>query len=115
LADSGISTALLKELARRCTENDPQSAPCHELLGAALLRNGQPAEALRELEVPVQMQGKGGSLWAKLFLALTHQRLDHPGEATAWRDKALKANGWEEAFLQRRLLSELGNVTGQGR
>jgi hypothetical protein len=105
--DSRIDTAELVALARSCVEADPQSWQCRELLGAALYRDGQAAAAAGQLQEAVRLHGAGGSLWARLFLALAHRRLGQSLQAQQWRGKADKADTWEEAVVQRQLLSEL--------
>jgi WD40 repeat protein len=62
LPDSGINSAEVVMLARACVAGDPQSGPCRELLGAALYRDGKPAEAIKELDEAVKLHGDGGSL-----------------------------------------------------
>jgi tetratricopeptide (TPR) repeat protein len=49
LPESGIDVRELESLARRAVEADPPSWRYREVLGAALLRAGQPDEAVREL------------------------------------------------------------------
>jgi hypothetical protein len=107
LSDSGIPAPDLVALARSCVQDVPQSWQAHELLGAAFLRDGKPAEAIRELDDSVRLQGEGGSLWARLFLALAHQRLGHRREAEQWQTKAEKAGPWEEQVMQFNLLGEV--------
>jgi hypothetical protein len=77
-----------------------------ELLGAALYRAGRHAEAVRELDEAVRLHGKG-SLWAKLFLALAHQRLGHAQQVQQFGQQSQNAIGWEEMVIQGRLLGEL--------
>jgi WD40 repeat protein len=97
----------LVALARGCTAAEPESWQAHELLGAALYRDGQAADAVRELSEAVRLHGQGGSLWAKLFLALAHRRLGHAEQAQQHRQQALAASGWEDGVLQAQLLNEL--------
>jgi hypothetical protein len=106
VADNGLEAAELVKLAQSCVQADPQSWRCRELLGAALYRAGKPAEAVRELDEAVRLHGKG-SLWAKLFLALAHQRLGHADQAQLLRQQAQDADDWEEMVLQAQLLHEL--------
>jgi len=110
LRDSGIPTADLVALARGVVEEDRQSWQARELLGAALFRDDKAEDALRELDTAVQLHGKGGSLWTRLFLALTHQRLGYPDKAREWRNQSLDADGWEEGVVQRQLLLEFDTV-----
>jgi hypothetical protein len=106
-ADSGIAGAELVALARSRALDDRQSWQSHELLGAALLRDGKPTDAVHELDEAARLHGKGGSLWMRLFLALAHQSLGHAQEADDWRKKADNAGPWEEQVMQFRLLGEL--------
>jgi WD40 repeat protein len=106
--DSRIDAAELVGLARFGVEADPQSWQARELLGAALYRDGKAAEALRELDEALRQHGAAGSLWSRLFLALAHRRLGHAQQAQEWRDKAERADTWEDAVVQRQLLGELG-------
>jgi WD40 repeat protein len=105
--DSGIAPAELRQLASMCAEDDPQSWQIRELLGATLYRDGQAAAAVGELQEAVRLHGAGGSVWARLFLALAHRRLGRAQLAEQWRGKADKTDTWEEAVVQRQLLSEL--------
>jgi WD40 repeat protein len=105
LLEDSVSTAKLLALARYCSAAEPESWPAHELLGAALYRDGQAAAAVGELEEAVRRHGDG-SLWAKLFLALAHRRLGHADKAQEYRRQALAAAGWEEGVLQAQLFGE---------
>jgi WD40 repeat protein/tRNA A-37 threonylcarbamoyl transferase component Bud32 len=107
LPEGGIAAAELVGLARGCTAAEPHSWQARELLGAALYRDAKPAEAVRELGEAVRLHGRGGSLWAKLFLALVHRRLGHAEHAQEYRRQALAATGWEDGVLQAQLLNEL--------
>jgi hypothetical protein len=106
VADNGLEAAELVKLAQSCVRADPKNLAHRELLGAALYRAGQPAEAVRELEEAARLRGSG-SLWAKLFLALAHQRLGHADQVQQLRQQAQDADGWEEMVLQAQLLHEL--------
>jgi WD40 repeat protein/tRNA A-37 threonylcarbamoyl transferase component Bud32 len=107
LPDSGVPAAELVGAVRSCVTAEPHSWQAHELLGAALFRAGRVAEAIEELEQAVRLHGQGGSLWARLFLALAHRRLGHTQQAQEYRRQALAATGWEEGILQAQLLNEL--------
>jgi hypothetical protein len=105
--DSDVPLVELLSLARRGADSDSLDWRARELLGAALYRNSQTADAITALAEAVRMHGSGGSLWAKLFLALAHQRLGHTDEAEKWRQRVGKADGWEEQVIQFQLLGEL--------
>jgi uncharacterized protein with WD repeat len=111
--EGGIPAAELVALARCCTAAEPHRWQARELLGAALYRDGQAEAAVRELTEAVRGHGRGGSLWAKLFLALAHRRLGHPEQAQQYRRLALVAPGWEEGVLQAQLLHELDNTLSE--
>jgi WD40 repeat protein/tRNA A-37 threonylcarbamoyl transferase component Bud32 len=107
LPESGGPAAELVTLARSCVAAEPQNWQARELLGAALFRDGQAAGAVAELDEAVRRHGAGGSLWAKLFLALAHQRLGHAEKAEKYRRQVLTATSWEDGVLQIQLLNEL--------
>jgi hypothetical protein len=107
LPGSGVPSEELLALARSGADADPLDWHACELFGAALHRDGKSAEAVTILDQAVRLHGNGGSLWAKLFLALAHQRLGQTDEAEKWRQKADKADGWEEQVMQFQLLGEL--------
>jgi WD40 repeat protein len=107
LPDSGVPSAELLTLARRSADTDALDWRARELLGAVLYRIGKTADAIGVLEDVVRMHDSGGSLWAKLFLALAYQRQGQAEEAEKWRQRADKAEGWEEQVIQFRLLGEL--------
>jgi tetratricopeptide (TPR) repeat protein len=106
LPDSGVEAKELELLARRLVAARPDHWAYRELLGAALYRGGNPDEAVRELDEAVRLHGEG-SLWAKLFLALAHQRLGHVDQARQWRQQGENTDGWEEQVIKSQLVSEL--------
>jgi WD40 repeat protein/serine/threonine protein kinase len=108
--DSPVSATELVQLGQQCVAADPRSAHYRELLGAALYRAGKPEEAVRELTESMRLSGKDGSLWARLFMALSQQRLGHPRAADEWQEKADAAGPWDEQVLQAQLLHELAKA-----
>jgi WD40 repeat protein len=110
LPEGGVAGKELVALARSCAEAEPDSWQARELLGAALYRDAQAAQAVGELEQAARLRGGDGSLWAKLFLALAHRRLGHADKAQEYRRQALAASGWEEGVLQAQLLNELDDL-----
>jgi WD40 repeat protein len=104
-SDSGVPAEELVALARSCVEAEPESWQARELLGAALYRQGNAAQAARELDEAVRRQG-GGSPWAQLFLALAHRRLGHADTMARWLRPAANTLGWEDRVIQRQLLAE---------
>jgi hypothetical protein len=106
VADNGLEAAELVKLAGSCVQADPQNSGYRELLGAALYRAGKPEMAVHELDEAVRLRGSG-SLWARLFLALAHQRQGHADQAQQLRQQAQNADGWGEMVLQAQLLHEL--------
>jgi WD40 repeat protein len=107
LPESGVPTGELVALARSGVAAEPHSWQARELLGAALYRDGKAAQAVGELQEAVRRHGKDGSLWAKLFLALAHQRLGHAEKVQQLRQLTQQATGWEEQVIQQQLLGEL--------
>jgi WD40 repeat protein len=103
-----VETGELLALARRSLECDPQSWEPHELLGAALLRAGDPQEAVRELQKAVRLHGGGGSAWAHLFLALAHRRLGQDELCRQAVEGLTAPANWEEKVIQQQLLGQLG-------
>jgi tetratricopeptide (TPR) repeat protein len=106
----GIDARELVKLAQHCVEADPENHHYRALLGAALYRADKPEAAIQELTESVRLSGQDGSLWARLFLALAHQRLGHREAAEAWEKKADKAGSWEEEVMQAQLLYELAQA-----
>jgi hypothetical protein len=107
LLPDGIDPADLISLARQASEDQPHSWQRREVLGAALYRVGKPEDAVRELDEAVRLYGGEGSLWAKLFLALAHQRLGHADQVKQWREKFRNPASWEEVVIRRQLVGEL--------
>jgi tetratricopeptide (TPR) repeat protein len=62
-------------------------------LGAVLYRAGDYEGAVRRLEEAARAQGKDGTAWDMLFLAMAHQRLGHGPEAKQWLGRAVR---WTE-------------------
>jgi hypothetical protein len=106
VADPGLPAAELVQLGQQGVQAEPQGWRSRELLGAALYRAGRDIEAVRELDEAVRLHGKA-SLWAKLFLALAHQRQGHAEQVKVLRQQTLTANGWEEQLIQAQLLREV--------
>jgi Tfp pilus assembly protein PilF len=75
-------------LAERAVAEQPQSAARLNMLGAALLRAGRPADAVKRLDEAVQLHGKGGTVADWLWLALAYGRLDQGQEAKKWLERA---------------------------
>jgi WD40 repeat protein len=113
VASHDLQPAELVQLGQQGVQTEPQSWRSRELLGAALYRAGRHAEAVRELDEAVRLHGKG-SLWAKLFLALAHQRLGHAEQVQQLRQQTLNAAGWEEMVIQGQLLGELDRGKAPG-
>ncbi len=80
------------------------------LLGAALYRDGNDKDAVLVLEEAVAKQGKGGSRWMKLFLALAQQRLGNAVAAQAWLDKTPlleEEEDWVQKLIDHLLRAEV--------
>jgi WD40 repeat protein/tetratricopeptide (TPR) repeat protein/tRNA A-37 threonylcarbamoyl transferase component Bud32 len=83
-ADSGIDPKRLVELTEQAMRSTPRNYYLDTDLGAALYRAGQYDAAAERLAEAVKLHGKGGTAWAKLFLAMAHHRLGHAEEARRW-------------------------------
>jgi tetratricopeptide (TPR) repeat protein len=59
-------------------------------LGAALYRAGKFNAAVQRLNKAIKEEGKGGTAWDWLFLAMAHHRLGHAAEAKQWLAKAVQ-------------------------
>jgi Flp pilus assembly protein TadD len=84
-------------LAQKAVAGKADRADSLTTLGAALYRDAQFEAAVTQLQRARDAAGQDGSVEAELFLAMAHQRLDHPdlaktslAEATEHLDKALK-------------------------
>jgi WD40 repeat protein/serine/threonine protein kinase/tetratricopeptide (TPR) repeat protein len=114
--DHGLPADELLRIAREGVEAE-RTVDRLELLGAAQYRARDFAEARTTLEEAVKLQRQGGSVWAKLFLALTHARLGQAEQARGLLDKTrLPANaGWEERLIDQRLRAEVGRLLKEAR
>jgi hypothetical protein len=107
LPDSGVQPRELELLGRGLVAARADHWASRELLGAALYRGGSHDEAVRELEEAVRLHGAGGSVWAKLFLAVAHHRLGHADQVQHWSKQAESVSDWEEQVIKTQLLGEL--------
>jgi tetratricopeptide (TPR) repeat protein len=82
--------ALLVRLARKAVNSDPDNWLYRFTLGTALYRAGDFDAAVRELNRAVEKHRRGGSVEAKLFLAMAHHRLKHPKAAKDWYARAVE-------------------------
>ncbi len=87
VADFAPVRALAEEAATELRD-DPFSV---SVLGAALLRSGQPGPAIRRLEEAVRLEGNGGLPSTRLFLALAQARAGDRTAARDWLGKARQA------------------------
>ncbi len=93
--------------------------PRGDPLGAAHYRAGQPDKAVERYNEVVKADGKGGTTWDWLFLALAHQKLGHAEEAKKWLARAVQAIGeaksleWNER-LELQLLRREAEALIQG-
>jgi Flp pilus assembly protein TadD len=77
-----------------------------QTLGAALYRAGKWEKAVRRLNQAIKVQGKEGTAFDWLFLAMAHHRLNHAAEARKWLDQtvawmaknpqAVRSWGWRD-------------------
>jgi tetratricopeptide (TPR) repeat protein len=77
------------QLVERAVAEEPDNYSVLNTLGSVLYRANRPTEAVQRLDQAVKIQGKGGSAWDLLFLAMAHQRLGHTEEARQLLDKVL--------------------------
>jgi tetratricopeptide (TPR) repeat protein len=78
------------ELAEEAVAAKPDSSVRQSTLGAVLYRSGDVDGAREHLTRSVELHGKGGSIRACLFLAMTHHRLGDEEKAQEWLEKAVK-------------------------
>jgi WD40 repeat protein/serine/threonine protein kinase len=76
------------ELARKAFKSDPKGTFSRSALGAVLYRAGQFEEAITELDEAIRLQGKGGTAFTFVFLAMAHHRLDQSSMAKKWLERA---------------------------
>ncbi|HUD83469.1 MAG TPA: tetratricopeptide repeat protein, partial [Candidatus Saccharimonadales bacterium] len=89
LVSGGTDFKGLVELEKdKALTTDPESVDFLESLGSAHYRAGDFAAAARRLEEAVKKQGKGGTVWMQLLLAMAHHQLKHPDETRNWLHKA---------------------------
>jgi WD40 repeat protein/tetratricopeptide (TPR) repeat protein/tRNA A-37 threonylcarbamoyl transferase component Bud32 len=74
-------------LASMAARQDLQNYVFHRAWGAALYRAGKYKDAVDRFTIALKLRDQPApSVW--LFLAMAHQRLEHPEEAKQWLDKA---------------------------
>jgi tetratricopeptide (TPR) repeat protein len=78
------------QLAEKVVSRVPRGPAALNTLGAAHYRAGQLDKAIQRLNEAIQADGKGGTAWDWLFLAMAHQSLGHADEAKKWLDKAVQ-------------------------
>jgi Tfp pilus assembly protein PilF len=74
---------------RRLLASDSGNVEYLERLGAALYRDGRPAEAVARLTEAVAHHGQGGTAETQLYLAMAHQRLGQQETAQTWLKRAV--------------------------
>jgi tetratricopeptide (TPR) repeat protein len=87
----------LVQLAERAVASNPKSSSYLNTLGAALYRAGRFEAAVQRLQEAIKAEGKEGTAWDWLFLAMAYQRLGKAEEARSWLDKAGR---WIDQKLQ---------------
>jgi tetratricopeptide (TPR) repeat protein len=75
-------------MARRLVEGRPSDSEQRTIYGAVLYRAGEHADAIRQLEESIRLNGNGGTLADWLFLSLASQRLGRDEEGRRWLAKA---------------------------
>ncbi len=84
-------------VARKTLADDPEDFNHLNTLGAALYRAGKSEESIRVLEEGIRLEGKGGSGWDWIFLAMAHQERGRSAQAKKW---LAKADAWFQEFLE---------------
>jgi tetratricopeptide (TPR) repeat protein len=93
LVPDGLDTqkaARLVSLAKKNSDQHPDSADYRETYGAALYRAGRYKEAVKQLTQAVEKNRAGATVWQKCFLAMAHHRLGNKAEAREWLQKAVQ-------------------------
>jgi Flp pilus assembly protein TadD len=90
----------VRRLAEHVAAHHPKRYATLNTLGAVLYRAGDYRAAVRTLNEAVEAHPQGGAGFDFLFLAMAHHRLDHPGDARAWLDRAAR---WVEQARQGKL------------
>jgi tetratricopeptide (TPR) repeat protein len=90
-------SSLVVPIAEKDVANNPKDHDCLLALGASLYRAGRFEDALRRINLAIEVHGKGGTAYDLLFLAMVQQRLgktpearDSLDRAVAWIDQATK-------------------------
>jgi WD40 repeat protein/serine/threonine protein kinase/tetratricopeptide (TPR) repeat protein len=73
-------------------------------LGAVECRAKREREAIQHLQEGMKLQGKGGTAWDWLFLAMAHHQLGQTVEARTWLDKAA---AWMDEATQKKPIGAL--------
>jgi tetratricopeptide (TPR) repeat protein len=87
---NALEIAQLAKLAKLAVDAKPKSSAYRETYGAALYRLGHYDHAVRHLEIAIRGQGKGGTVWQNMFLAMALHRLDDRKDARKWLTKAVR-------------------------
>jgi tetratricopeptide (TPR) repeat protein/serine/threonine protein kinase len=85
------------ELSKKSIELEPMEGSFWNTLGAAHYRSGDEKAAIAALNKSMELR-KGGDAFDYLFLAMAHQKLGDPDEASKWYDRATE---WLEKNSQR--------------
>jgi WD40 repeat protein len=81
----------LVAVAEKVVAAYPKKWFAREGLGAAHYRAGQWEKAVAELDQACALQGSGGSVQSKFFLAMAHYRLGHAEQAKTWLQDAVRS------------------------
>jgi WD40 repeat protein len=98
LTDRTLPVRLAEKVLAGTAANDRNRYLYLNTLGAAHYRAGQLDRAVDRLQEAIQAQGKGGTAWDWLFLAMAHQRRGNAEEARKLLEKAAR---WIDEALQK--------------
>jgi WD40 repeat protein/Tfp pilus assembly protein PilF len=95
--------AQLVRLAEKALASDPRQYNYLNTLAAVLCRTGKYEAAVERFSEAIKAQGKGGTAWDWLLLAIAHHHLGHSADARQWLDKA---TAWIDGEAQPKADSE---------
>nr|WP_315850942.1 tetratricopeptide repeat protein [Planctomyces sp. SH-PL62] len=103
--DAVADPARVVSLAEAAVAARPGERACLGTLGAVLYRAGRYSDAVRRLEESMAAEGRGGTPFDWLFLAMAHHRLGHAEEARSWLDRSVR--GIEQSADSRDVMDTL--------
>jgi tetratricopeptide (TPR) repeat protein len=88
--DSARDLPVTLTMVKRLIETRPQDSEIRNTYGAVLYRCGEIAEAIRQLEEAIRLDGNGGIISDWLFLSMASARTGRADQARRWLDRAEK-------------------------